>query len=852
MLVETSHPLGCTLKKWAALSGVDSALVVSLSGSLEKIGLQELPTDWVKLDVKPTELLHNRTLLTNASRQHALAILQLGEQYLETLEALLNAAANSEIYNLALIIIAGQDEITRQKIESAAFNLGYRKHPAYYVLLDYEGLQNESELLFIPLEKIPYIAHDKYPQQSLRNERDLHMDMLREPGERSDAHIIRYQLAVDLIRPGDRVLDAACGLGYGSHVMASLTRCAYVLGVDGSEYAVDYARMNFSKHESRVEFRKGYLPDDLAELADELFDVIISFETLEHIENPVGLLAEFSRLLRPGGRIIASVPNDWSDESGEDPNPHHLHVYTLDKLRQQFSTFFARKTLHQQIASGCKTRASGNKWTPLPRLLREVPVDTDLPPDSEWWIMAGNKPDHSKETNLAAPWYSAIKLPWSDLDSQDSISKGVILAVNCTPEATDPRVLEFWGILAQQLAQKNYSFMLLSTTPVSNQDIQVIDLPFLLPDFSQRYQILPSDREKISEREIMDVVSWYGCDYQTARKSLRLAHDFFSDLLDTLRPAAILGWQSGNPVTDVLRAESRAARVPFWSGERGWVRNTLMFDLCENNFLGEANTSLALNRLRDRYHPSSETLESLKARTIHAAELGRYASAERLSRHAWRVQNGIPEDAKVFAFFNHGEPSLNSIGRATTRELHGISNNILQQRLDEVTDALLARGYWLLVQEHPFNRSAGRALKVRNDPHVLSVNENATTLLHAADHYLFTLSTLQFDAAFLDKSFGLLSRSALYRAGTPPFIDDFETVNTFLDAVLDEDSWPGHLDRLQRDTAFLYENMLLDIEPDAINESAALLKDHLTQFVRPLNSGVFERIERFLQKWAGA
>jgi methylase of polypeptide subunit release factors len=67
------------------------------------------------------------------------------------------------------------------------------------------------------------------------------MDMLREPGRRADAHIARYVLAASLVRYGDVVLDAACGLGYGSAILASAAPSVRVIGVDNSEYAVNYA-----------------------------------------------------------------------------------------------------------------------------------------------------------------------------------------------------------------------------------------------------------------------------------------------------------------------------------------------------------------------------------------------------------------------------------------------------------------------------------------------------------------------------------------------------------------------------------------------------------------------------------
>ncbi|VFT12047.1 Uncharacterised protein [Pseudomonas aeruginosa] len=57
------------------------------------------------------------------------------------------------------------------------------------------------------------------------------MDMLREVGERSDAHVARYLWAEKYVRQGDRVLDAACGLGYGSYALAELSKASKITGV---------------------------------------------------------------------------------------------------------------------------------------------------------------------------------------------------------------------------------------------------------------------------------------------------------------------------------------------------------------------------------------------------------------------------------------------------------------------------------------------------------------------------------------------------------------------------------------------------------------------------------------------
>jgi ubiquinone/menaquinone biosynthesis C-methylase UbiE len=275
--------------------------------------------------------------------------------------------------------------------EAKCFEAGFRKHPSYYKVNSYESLNEDGWQITIVLEKIPEHAHKKYPLSALAAERDLHMDMLREVGERSDAHVARYLWAEKYVRQGDRVLDAACGLGYGSYALAELSKASKITGVDGSDYGVDYARGSFCPLSPKLDFFAGYLPECLAKYPDGHFDVIVSFETLEHVEHPEALLMEFHRLLSPGGRIVVSVPNDWSDETGEDPNPFHLHVYTLDKLRAQIKQHFIPEVLVQQIASGCKTTTAWNSWQRMPRTLRNVAIDTVNPPPSEWWLMVGMK-----------------------------------------------------------------------------------------------------------------------------------------------------------------------------------------------------------------------------------------------------------------------------------------------------------------------------------------------------------------------------------------------------------------------------------------------------------------------------
>ena len=445
---------------------------------------------------------------------------------------------------------------------------------------------------------------------------------------------------------------------------------------------------------------------------------------------------------------------------------------------------------------------------------------------------------------------AGVVRPSSDSTERSAPGLGLVLAVNCVPEDADPGVAAFWRALSAALAARGIQLVIASTAPLNDPDLQVIDIPFHVTGFAERYRTRSGGQASVPESAVKDVARWYGCAHGEAALGLSLATEFFTDLLLTLRPSAVLGWQSVNPLTRALRQCARAADLPFWSGERGWVRNTLMFDMGENNALGEVNLSLACASLRDRFAPSSQTLTALAARARGAADLGRYRAQERISGPALRAKLGIPAAARVVALFAHGEPSLNALDNATQRQFHDLSGELLQERLDAVTDELLARGAWLIVQEHPFNRGNGKTMRLKKSPRVIGVEENVSSVLDAADHYLFTLATLQFDAAFLDKSFGLLTRSALYRAGEPPLISDYVDVRGFLDAVMDTAAWPQRSARLRRDIAFQYENFLLDIEPGAVDASAQRWSAHLAQLVRRVDGGLDERVDRFLGKWA--
>ena len=269
----------------------------------------------------------------------------------------------------------------REWWEARCFEAGFRKHALYYRANPYESLNRDDRQILILLEKVSADALLKFDLSTLVEERLLHTDMLRETGRRSDAHCIRYHKAAEFIRPGDRVLDVACGLGYGSHILYAVSQAQSVLGVDLSDFGIAYANAHYGRP-GTVEFAVGDA-QRLNLLPDHSIDFITAFETIEHVPDPIAYLSELKRVLKPSGRVMLCAPNNWADETGKDPNPHHLHVYTWERLVAECGRFFLLEQGFLQTAGGAmKCHHSDRKWVAVSP--DEVPTE-----ESEWVLLLG-------------------------------------------------------------------------------------------------------------------------------------------------------------------------------------------------------------------------------------------------------------------------------------------------------------------------------------------------------------------------------------------------------------------------------------------------------------------------------
>ena len=143
-------------------------------------------------------------------------------------------------------------------------------------------------------------------------------------------HLNRYLSAREFVA-GKSVLDIACGEGYGSALLARWGAKS-VVGVDISEPAIAKAKNAFET--DTIKFFQSSGEAVLDVLGEAKFDLIVSFETIEHVNEPRVFLENIKKLIAPNGIILISCPNDnWYYADGGS-NPYHLHRWNAWEFRR--------------------------------------------------------------------------------------------------------------------------------------------------------------------------------------------------------------------------------------------------------------------------------------------------------------------------------------------------------------------------------------------------------------------------------------------------------------------------------------------------------------------------------------
>lgn len=189
-------------------------------------------------------------------------------------------------------------------------------------------------------------------------------------------HSATYKFCVPFVT-GNKVLDVGCGSGYGAKFL--MDRCAHFTGVDISKEAVEYARSRYSAPNVNYELIQN-LENNPLPFADEEFDIVLSFQVIEHIRNTRLYLSEIRRVLKQQGLAIFATPDRrYRLFPFQKPwNRFHVREYTPELLQDILAETFSKVDMYfmggdLKLLGSEFRRTNLMKWLTLPITLPFVP-----------------------------------------------------------------------------------------------------------------------------------------------------------------------------------------------------------------------------------------------------------------------------------------------------------------------------------------------------------------------------------------------------------------------------------------------------------------------------------------------
>jgi len=182
----------------------------------------------------------------------------------------------------------------------------------------------------------------------------------------------RYEWAARFVE-GCRVAEVGCGGGHGT-ARLSAAGATHVDGFDIDSEAVTHAQDIHGS--ARLAFQvapAGSIPAD-----DGSYDLVVSLETIEHVEDDLGYVREIGRIVRPGGTLLCTTPNRLVTNPGktihDKPfNPHHIREYTAEELRECLSECFSKvELLGQSPYRSTYVKRLGSVGRRLPKVAVKV------------------------------------------------------------------------------------------------------------------------------------------------------------------------------------------------------------------------------------------------------------------------------------------------------------------------------------------------------------------------------------------------------------------------------------------------------------------------------------------------
>jgi len=301
-------------------------------------------------------------------------------------------------------------------------------------------------------------------------------------------HIHRYLLACEIAGEID-ILDIACGEGYGAAMLAG--KAKRVIGIDISAESVDYARRRYPNR--NLEFIEGSCLE--IPIPSASVDLVVSFETIEHVDEHDQMMAELKRVLRPNGTLLISSPdkNNYSIEPNYS-NPFHKKELYHHEFEQLVGKYFKQVIFYgQRVGLGSWISSGGTQNYPV-NYFQENEVINSIPGIAKpvYWIAIASdlQPPELSTSFFEQPIEdSELVRSWKGILSE---REQAILTLNNQREERE-RLLQG---LAGQIAEKDQAILSFASLIVEKDQA----IHSLVDQVAARDQSLQAFADQIGER----------------------------------------------------------------------------------------------------------------------------------------------------------------------------------------------------------------------------------------------------------------------------------------------------------------------------------------------------------------
>lgn len=167
-------------------------------------------------------------------------------------------------------------------------------------------------------------------------------------------HLTRYVFSLGFCT-NKKVLDVACGTGYGLELISSVAEAG--VGIDIDSVSLSYAKDNHKFYGKAVVFEQIDLEKQtLYSVANpKTFDTVISFETIEHLENPEYFIENIKGVLKDDGHFIFSIPLN-------NPSQFHKKTYDFEEAKALIEKQFSKIEWYGQTGAHINEYQEGDTF----------------------------------------------------------------------------------------------------------------------------------------------------------------------------------------------------------------------------------------------------------------------------------------------------------------------------------------------------------------------------------------------------------------------------------------------------------------------------------------------------------